>query len=68
VPASNLQGFRTALAKSKSPFYEIKELEGLNHLMQQCNTCVVAEYALLPETISPKALQVIKAWLDKNVK
>ncbi len=65
---ANLAGFQDALAKSKSPAYEVKELKGLNHLFQECNTCIVGEYALLPETISPTALTAISTWLNKNIR
>lgn len=68
IPASNLNGFREALARSKSPAYEVKELPGLNHLFQKCKTCKISEYGTLEESFSPDALTVIGDWLDKNVK
>ena len=67
ISSSNLDGIRSALKKSKTKNYTIKELEGLNHLFQTCHLCTLAEYVALPETFSPAAIQVIKDWLKKNV-
>lgn len=68
ISESNLAGIKEALAKSKSPKYDVIEMKGLNHLFQKCNSCTVQEYAILTETFSPEALTVIGDWLDKNVK
>ncbi len=63
LPTSNLAGIRFSLKKSKSPYYEVKELPGLNHLFQTCKTCTVGEYAELEESFSPVALEIIGNWL-----
>lgn len=68
VSTSNLAGIKTALKESKVKNYEVKELEGLNHLFQECKTCTSAEYAQLEQTIKPEVLEIISDWLDKNVK
>ena len=68
ISKQNLPGIEEALKKSKSPFYEIKELPGLNHLFQTCKKCTVEEYGELEETFSPVALQAISNWMEKNVK
>ena len=68
ISESNLAGIRAALAKSKSPKYDVQEMKGLNHLFQKCNSCTIQEYGTLTETFSPEALAVIGDWLDKNVK
>ena len=67
IALTNLAGIKAALAKSHSPAYEVKGLQGLNHLFQMCQKCTVQEYGLLLETFSPTALDVIGNWLDKNV-
>jgi uncharacterized protein len=67
-PTSNLAAIKKALAKSKSPLYQVKEMPGLNHLFQTCNTCTLNEYGELSETFSPVALNFISDWLLKNVK
>jgi len=61
-------GIESSLKKSKSKTFEVKEMEGLNHLFQTCKTCTVAEYGQLEESFSPEALRVIREWLEKNVK
>lgn len=68
IPGSNLTGIESALKKSRSKTYTVKELPGLNHLFQTCKTCTVAEYGQLEETFSPVALEEINNWLNKNVK
>ncbi|MCB0697913.1 MAG: alpha/beta hydrolase [Chitinophagaceae bacterium] len=68
ISKSNLPGYEKALAKSKSKVYETKEIHGVNHLFQECNTCTVQEYAELEQTIKPEVLKIVGDWLDKNVK
>ncbi|PZF73968.1 alpha/beta hydrolase family protein [Taibaiella soli] len=68
VSQPNLDGIRASLAKSKTKNYEVRELAGLNHLFQTCNTCSVEEYRVIEETFAPIALQTMTEWLDKNVK
>ncbi len=65
---ANLEGIRSALAKSKSKQYDIVQLSGLNHLFQNCVKCSPSEYHELEETFSPIALQTISNWLERNVK
>jgi len=67
ISKSNLAGIRLSLQKSKSPYFEIKELPGLNHLFQHCKDCTVNEYGSLEETFSPDALQIMTDWLNKHV-
>jgi pimeloyl-ACP methyl ester carboxylesterase len=68
IAATNLQGIRASLQKSRSPEYDVIELPGLNHLFQTCVKCSPAEYGELEETFSPKALETMDQWLLKNVK
>lgn len=63
----NLDGWRSSLAKRGVAKYDIIELKGLNHLFQHCTSCTIQEYGQLEETIAPEALEVIGAWLKKNV-
>lgn len=67
IPASNTEGIKKALSKSKSPVHKVKVMPGLNHLFQKCKKCSVAEYGELEETFSPEALAEIENWLKKNV-
>lgn len=65
---SNLEGIAKGLAKSKSKVNEAREIPGVNHLFQECNTCNVMEYGKLEQTIKPEVLDIITKWLDENVK
>lgn len=65
ISKSNLAAIEAALKESKSKGYEIKELEGLNHLFQECKLCTVNEYGQLQQTISPVALEVMTSWMKK---
>ncbi len=66
VPKLNLTGIANALKKAKNNDVTIKEIEGLNHLFQTCNTGASNEYAKIEETFSPKALQIIANWINKR--
>ena len=68
LPASNLKGMEAALKKSKTKNYEIKEIPGVNHLFQTCNSCSLEEYATLEESFSPAVLTIMTEWLQKQVK
>lgn len=65
---SNLEGILNGLKESKSKLYEAREIEGVNHLFQECNTCNVQEYGKLEQTIKPEVLDIITNWLNENVK
>ncbi len=39
------------------------ELEGLNHLFQNCKLCTLPEYNMLTETFSEEALETMVEWL-----
>jgi len=67
VAAPNLNGIKNSLKKSKSPEYETIEIPGLNHLFQTCIKCSPSEYIDLEESFSPKALDIMGNWLQKNV-
>lgn len=68
LSAPNLSAIKSALQKSRSPVYVVKEMPGLNHLFQHCKKCTVNEYGQLEETFSPEVLDIISEWLKKNVK
>jgi uncharacterized protein len=68
ISSSNLAGIKASLKKSKSPAYEVMEINGLNHLFQRCSRCTLTEYAELEETFSPEVLQIMTQWLNRNVK
>ncbi|MDR2292277.1 MAG: alpha/beta fold hydrolase [Prevotellaceae bacterium] len=67
VPSKiNLDAIKTALEKGENKNFTVKELEGLNHLFQECNTGSPMEYPTIEQSFSPVALNEISRWiLDK---
>ena len=59
----NLNAIKIALAKGGNKQVTTKELPGLNHLFQECETGLPAEYAQIEQTFSPIALKVISEWI-----
>jgi pimeloyl-ACP methyl ester carboxylesterase len=68
LPTENLAGIKKAMEKGGNKNFEVKELEGLNHLFQTAETGSPAEYMKIEETISPTALQTICDWILKIIK
>ena len=69
VPAQiNQEGIRKALAKGGNTDVEIRELQGLNHLFQTCETGAMEEYSQIEETMAPKVLEMIAHWVKAQVK
>ena len=50
----------SAASLSKSTFYV---LEGANHLFQQCQSCNLAEYASLEQTLDPTLMDWVTSWI-----
>jgi len=64
VPAEeNLSGVKNALDKGGNKNVLIKEYPTLNHLFQECKTCLVNEYADIEETFSPLVLEEMTKWI-----
>jgi hypothetical protein len=67
VPSKiNLDAIETALKKAKNKNITIKELAGLNHLFQECETGSPVEYAKIEQTFSPTALKEIADWIKSQ--
>ena len=67
VPAAlDLAAIRQALAGNRRAV--VKELPGLNHLMQTASSGGVSEYARIEETMSPLALETVSGWIAETVK
>ena len=47
--------------------HSIKNIDGVNHLFQHCNTGIVTEYQQIEETISPEVLQEVAKWIKANI-
>ena len=67
-PDENLNAIKDALKAGGNKNYTIKELKGLNHLLQPAKTGSPAEYSKIEETISPAALKIIGDWILKQTK
>jgi len=69
VPSKdNLRGIARALAVSGNTDFVIREMPGLNHLFQHCQTGAESEYAKSEETMSPEVLQIVGDWILQHVK
>ena len=63
----NLTAVETALRDGGNPDFEVRELQGLNHLFQHCDSGLREEYAKIQETFSPEAMLSISDWIQKQV-
>ena len=64
VPArQNLPAIEAALKAGGNSRVQIRELPGLNHLLQPAGTGSPAEYGMIELTIDPQALAVIGEWV-----
>jgi pimeloyl-ACP methyl ester carboxylesterase len=68
VSPENLDAIRKALERGGNSDVIVKELPGLNHLFQECQTGLPAEYSTIEQTFSPEALDVITNWILQHVK
>lgn len=64
----NLSGIRDALTRGGNTNVTIKELTGMNHLFQECETGSLTEYEKIEQTFSPLALTEISDWILRQVK
>lgn len=62
-PKSNLSAIEKALSAGGNKNFKCMELPGLNHLFQNCETGLPAEYAQIEETISLEVLEIMKNWI-----
>jgi pimeloyl-ACP methyl ester carboxylesterase len=65
---TNLAEIKEILAKNGNKHFEIRELPGLNHLLQTANTGAVPEYEKIDETMSPEAMNIISGWIKIHTK
>jgi pimeloyl-ACP methyl ester carboxylesterase len=66
-PAENLAGITDALKAGGNQDFVVKELPGLNHLLQTAETGAESEYAKIEETIAPLALKTIGDWIIEHL-
>lgn len=62
-PKQNLPEIEKALKEAKNKDFTVVELPSLNHLFQTADTGAVSEYYTIEETMSPKALDLIRDWI-----
>ena len=63
----NLRGIARALAVSGNTNFVVREMPGLNHLFQHCQTGNPGEYSQIEETMSPEVLQIVGDWILQHV-
>ncbi|AJW64791.1 Alpha/beta hydrolase family protein [Elizabethkingia miricola] len=68
TPEENLKAIKNALTKAGNKDFEVLEIPGLNHLFQTTKTGSPKEYEEIEETFSPKALEIMKNWIQKHQK
>ncbi len=61
--AQNLPVIGRALREGGNPDFTTEELEGLNHLFQTARTGSPVEYGQIEETMSPRAMERVAAWI-----
>lgn len=59
----NLDAMKRHLDIAKNKNHQQIELEGFNHLMQQCEVCTIQEYVSIETTFDPKVLDLITNFL-----
>lgn len=62
----NLSAIETALKAAGNKDVRIVSMPGLNHLFQTATTGGPAEYAVISETFSPAALDLIGTWINER--
>ncbi len=66
VPEQNIRAIKAALKIGGNRDVTAEILPGLNYLLQPAKTGLGWEYATIPQTISPVALDTIGAWIAKH--
>ncbi len=64
-PEQNLPRIEAALRQGGAPF-EVRRLEGLNHLFQPATTGGIDEYGAIETTIDPAAIALIVDWVRRT--
>ena len=69
VPSKeNLEIIENISKRNNNSNIEIKEIENLNHLFQECETGLPVEYATIEQTFAPIALKILSDWILQQVK
>lgn len=62
-PELDLREVKAALERGGNPDATVRMLPGLNHLFQKASTGSPSEYATIPETMDPTALEAVGSWI-----
>ena len=62
-PRENLAGIERELKAGGNQDYTLREVPGVNHLLQTCGTGANSEYIKIEETMSPLVLQTVSDWI-----
>jgi pimeloyl-ACP methyl ester carboxylesterase len=65
-PKLNLPAIEAALKAAGNKDYTVKEIPGVNHLLQSSKTGAISEYQQIEETINPAALEIVSEWIAKR--
>jgi uncharacterized protein len=68
TPKENLLAIENALKKGKNKKYTIKEYPNLNHMFQECETGLPAEYSMIEQTFSPIVMEDVANWILDTIK
>ena len=66
LPELNMPEIKKALMKGGNKDFDMVEIEGLNHLFQECETGAMGEYISIQETFNPEALSKIGDWIIEH--
>lgn len=67
-PVKNLKAITEGLKKGDDKDVTTHLFPGLNHLFQPCKTGSPIEYAQIPTTFSPEAMEYVTQWLKEHVR
>jgi len=65
-PKQNLPPIEAALKEGGNGDFTLRELPGLNHLFQHCETGSPSEYGKIEETFAPDVLELIGDWIAER--
>ena len=67
VPSTvNLEAIKSAVKEGGNKNVETVEFPKLNHLFQECETGLPAEYTTIEQTFSPQVVEKMVSWLKEN--
>ena len=62
-PSQNKDEMEKVLAKSRSKYFKVVVLPGLNHIFQESESGLPTEYGNIEQTASPKMLELMTDWI-----